>query len=175
MSEDNFILWDYTNDQNLIQTFWRSCTFMDLQIPILSLSILFKGNQATSAYFPAVALVADSDWLMQVSWRWWCTHSLSKIPYPALDSSTEIGQGRSCESWGKNRLSSVRLSVVRIKICDTQKRTYGQVVTGSTWLKFCHSPSCQNEEHITHNTEQMVEVVPGLTQLSIHGVKLPEQ
>jgi hypothetical protein len=39
---------------------------MDLQIPFLVHSKILKGNMSTCPYFPAVALVAVSDWLMQV-------------------------------------------------------------------------------------------------------------
>ena len=39
---------------------------MDLQIPFLVHSKILKGKMSTFPYFPAVALVAVSDWLMQV-------------------------------------------------------------------------------------------------------------
>ena len=45
-------------------TFWRICyTFLNLQIPILLLSLLLNNSHVHLSRFLQVALVADSDWL----------------------------------------------------------------------------------------------------------------
>ena len=61
---------------------------MDLQIPFLVHSKILKGKMSTFPYFPAVALVADSDWLMQVN-EGDDVSTLFKIHSPVMDDSVE--------------------------------------------------------------------------------------
>ena len=47
------------------KNFWIWCTFMGLQIPILSFSIYLIYLVCHLTTFPVVALLADSDWLLR--------------------------------------------------------------------------------------------------------------
>ena len=101
---------------------------MDLQILTLFSPIIFNIVMSTFPGFPAVALVAESDWLKQVLAKV-MTHRLSSrftlLPWVAqMDGSGE--------DLVSHEARSNRLPFVRIRICDTQNGTYGQVVTGST-------------------------------------------
>ena len=158
----------YSNDQ--ILQLLRMLHFHGLQIPILAFLFYLR----THVHLSSISCICPggSFWLADAGqWRWWCKHSLQDS-LPCHGWFSGIDQGRIL--WVMRQENMNRLSFVHIRIWDTQNWTDGQVVTGSTWLKFCHSPSCRNDEHTTYKSEHME--APGLkNDLSIHGVKLPEQ